>query len=191
MVTRFMTKVSILFVLMFISGCANNQVADELIEYYNNDWLELDQLREETLTPLDHKFAMMRLRGEGEETFIEFVETEVLVHVQNVLDAAGKVEPKHKQVKKFHQLLIETYQAIDQSSNEYVEGSGKVDYEAMWKKREKFNQMYDDVLKHRDKLMKKHKISLVRCYTDDGQTLTIMTKGKIDGTKWGKSFDCE
>jgi len=141
-----------------IIGCSSNdEVTKELINYYNNNWITVQKMKEEGIGK--KRLELLRTEEEGNEKAGDFVEEEILPSMQEVLDYLHDVKLEHKENQKLHQLQVEAeeffYKSLQDGAENY---RGKVSDDEIYKNTDKLEEKYDAFLERRDELMKKYNI---------------------------------
>src|SRR5690625_7881444 len=93
---------------MFLTyGCTNSdEVADELIEYHNNDWLKFKNMNDEKLGPIASEIVTLILRDDHKGVEL-LIKEEFFPAVSEIVDYLEGIELEHKEVQALNQLMIE------------------------------------------------------------------------------------
>src|SRR5690625_4239107 len=89
--------------LLIIAGCGNDEEVDEeLISYYNHDWITLQEMKQDKLGSSVNELTGLEL--ESYENANVYVEEEVIPSMEEILDYLYTIEPEHSEVEELHQL---------------------------------------------------------------------------------------
>src|SRR5690625_1418042 len=103
--------IGIIFIV-FIYSCTNSdKVANELIEYHNNDWLTFKKMSDKKLGPMETEFIRLTTGQDlqGTETLIK---KEILPTLGELIDYLEGIKLEHKEVKELNQLKVEIQKEI-------------------------------------------------------------------------------
>ncbi|MBT2214705.1 hypothetical protein F3157_09160 [Virgibacillus dakarensis] len=147
-----------MMLLLIITGCANDEeVARELIDYYNNDWLASQIMKKENIGPKQNE--LLRLEDESNERASMLVEEEIIPSMKKVLDYLHNVELEHAEIKELHQINVEAeeffYKTLKTLPAYY---RGEISDDKVDENSEKLKKKYDAFLERRDELMDKYDI---------------------------------
>src|SRR5690625_5958472 len=151
---------------MFLTyGCTNSdEVADELIEYHNNDWLKFKNMNDEKLGPIASEIVTLIMRQEHKGVEI-LIKEEFLHAVSEIVDYLEGIELEHKEVQALNQLMIEvkkdSYNQFQETAKVLESGDEKKIQERFEKHSEYLdeqNEIYDNFYEKRDQLVKKYDI---------------------------------
>src|SRR5699024_584282 len=105
----FFVLIFILSSVFFLNACASDdEIADELIDYHNNEWIPIHVMKER-----DASYAMKELMnvlnefGEDyEEEAIALDETDIIPLADKVIDRYESIQIKSRKVKKPNKMQI-------------------------------------------------------------------------------------
>src|SRR5699024_2018880 len=165
-----MLAISALFLL---AACGNNEeAADELIDYYNEEWIPIHAMKSTEMHDAQTKLLkIMEEQGEDyEEEAIALIKDEILPVADEVLDRLESIELEQREVKKVNDLQIEAeefarnflekgidYYKGDITDTEYLNDESKL------------KEKYDAALDYQDELIEKYDLKYDK------------EKGKVDG----------
>lgn len=115
------------FTLVILASCANyDDVQEELLSYYNDEWLPISVFnKSETNEPLKKIIRILSERGEEDEEVFKIREEEIIPITEGVLKRFKSITLEHEKVKELNELQIEIAELDrdgDISSNDYIKG---------------------------------------------------------------------
>lgn len=178
------------FFLLLVACGKNEETADELIRYHNENWEEIIEIRNEALNVSMSKLIQLEDFG-GKEAVQEYIEDVILADFKDFLDYEKAIEIHDDSVKELHALLIEAdeaaYNTLKDKGEEYY--SGEIDEDEFIEAAEDTEELYDKFYAHREKLMNQNNLAIDHVMNDDGAYEEIMmdeSKAKnVDSIKWG------
>jgi len=173
---------------MFLTyGCTNSdEVANELIEYHNNDWLTFKNMHDEKLGPIASKFIILTLRDDQKGVEV-LINEEFLPPVSELVDYLEGIKLENKEVQALNQLMIEiekeAYNKFKQTA-EVLERGDKKEIEERFDKHDAYKdeqeENFDKFYKEREKLMKKYDVHWIEEYDEDGERIDKMKRKEDD-----------
>ncbi len=161
-------------ILVGLSLCAKHEeIADELIDYYNNEWIPIQVKKNKVMLNSEHKVVMIYKEfEESDEKFDEETKgiriTEKLVTLVNeqsipaidqVIDKFESVELEHKKVEKLNDMKVETEMfgrsVLDKLIDHY---QGNISESEFKEEQYELNKKYDEVNEYLEKLMDKYNL---------------------------------
>ena len=173
---------------MFLTyGCTNSdEVADELIEYHNNDWLKFKNMNDEKLGPIASEIVTLILRDDHKGVEL-LIKEEFFPAVSEIVDYLEGIELEHKEVQALNQLMIEvkkdSYNQFQETAKVLESGDEKKIQERFEKHSEYLdeqNEIYDNFYEKRDQLVKKYDIYWIKEYEEDGERIDKMERKEDD-----------
>jgi len=173
---------------MFLTyGCTNSdEVADELIEYHNNDWLTYKNMNDEMLGPIASEFVILALRDDHKGVEL-LIKEEFFPAVSEIVDYLEGIELEHKEVQALNQLMIKVKKDsynLFQETAKVLERGDKKEIEDKYVELNEYldeqNEMYDNFYKKRDQLVKKYDIDWIKEYEEDGERIDKMERKEDD-----------
>lgn len=159
---KFFTLVFVVSSLFFLSSCASDEeIADELIDYYNNEWIPIHAMKRKELgtSKEDFRKIMMELEEGYEKEAIELHENDIIPIVDKVLDRFESIELKHRKVKKLNKMQIKAEEHgrdLMKSGIDYFKGDlSKSEY---IQKDNELKRKYDEVNDYLEKLMENYNL---------------------------------
>lgn|SRR5699024_477564 len=153
-----------LFILL-VSCASDDEIADELIDYYNNEWIPIHDAKESKMKTMKNTFMNLAINlEEGNEAdvkkeSIEKYETDVIPTVDKVIEQYESIQLNHRQVKKLNKKQIK----VEKTERDYLESI--IDYVngdiSVSKHREMENQLKEvihEVNDYLEKLMEKYNL---------------------------------
>lgn len=157
------SMILVVLTLFLLVSCSNKgEVADEIVQYYNEEWVSMNEMKEETMNTLVTELYELDKEGKNQEV-INLIKNEFYPSIDNILEHLESLELNNKEVKKMNDMQIEAEKySRDRFKDtiEYYEGANISDSELKRLSREQ-NKKYDDVLEYRDKLMDKYNLELI------------------------------
>ena len=172
--------VSLFTFCLFLGACSSNdQVADELIDYYNNDWQALQEMKKEELgTKRNDLYSFDKF--ENPEEGLDFLENEVLPEYETIIDYLKTIELENKEVQELNQLQIEA----EEFGYQFMKEDGKAYYrnekedEEIWENIDKLEDLYDEFAERRNELMEKYDIVFEEGTNENGEPIQVMKRAK-------------
>ncbi|MEN1968764.1 hypothetical protein WMZ97_11915 [Lentibacillus sp. N15] len=164
-----------MILLLIMTGCSNDdEAAKELIDYYNNDWITVQKMKEENLNPKKDK--LIDIENDSKNKASTYVKEELMPSMKEILDYLNHIELEHKEVKKLHRLEMEgeefAYKGFKDGIAYY---KGELTDDEMNENTKKLEKKYDAFLERRDKLMDKYNI----VWVDDSSSESGYQKMKL------------
>ncbi|MEI3615018.1 hypothetical protein [Pseudogracilibacillus sp. SO30301A] len=163
---------------LLLGACANDdETANELIDYYNNDWQKLQTMKSEKIG--DRAFDWVAFdKEENPEEGIEYLENEVLPELDALRDYLYSIEPKTEAVRELHQLQIEAeefgFQIIEENTMEYYRD--EIEDEEIWAKVDELKDKYDAFSERLHKLMGDYDLEFEKDTNEEGKTIQVIRK---------------
>src|SRR5699024_6495187 len=173
-----------IILILFQQGCFNNeQVTEELIEYHNNGWRMLENMKEKGKT-ITSEYIALALEDNNKD--IEgLVKKELLPLLKEMVEHLETIQLETKEVKKLNQLEIEAQRFVYDNFKGYANilqngNAGEID--AMYEQFDDYNKelerKYAEVEDEREKLMEKYDVELISDYDKDGNRVMKMVRKK-------------
>ncbi|GIO23669.1 hypothetical protein [Oceanobacillus sp. J11TS1] len=155
---RVISSMLVVFALSLLVSCSNkDEVADEIVQYYNEEWVPINAMEEEEMR---HFFnSMYELEKNKKDEIISLIKNEPLPVVEESLKRLESLEPKNKQIDKLNemQINIEHHERDGlEAIIDYYEGDKSED--EIEKLREELNEKYDEIIDYRNDLMEKYNL---------------------------------
>lgn len=177
--------------LLLLMACGGNeQTAEELIRYHNEDWTELAEKRDKVLNGNTSQLRQIE-RTEGDQGSREFLEEVILSEFEDFIEEEKAMEMNDDSVKELHELLIEAdeffYNFLKEKGPAYY--LGEIGENELLEANEEVKKSYEKFFNYRDKLMKKNDLAIDNVLSDKGSYEQIMMDKSdaknIDTIKWG------
>lgn len=155
----FLFTASIAFLL---TACANDEeVADELIDYYNTEWIPVQVMKQENMNEAEDKLIDITTNDDGtsdqEEEITALVNEDMVAVMDDILDQFEAIHPEQKAVTKMNNLQIEAEKLAQQHAASTIDNyKGDLSDSKYSIEGDKLKEKYDDVLTYRDELMEKY-----------------------------------
>lgn len=164
------------FCLLVLSSCGQNEeVTDELIQYYNEDRPKLEAERAETMDDSQSHLTYLE-NTDGKETSKEYLEKTMLPELASFIEKEKAIHLDHEEVQELHQLLIDAdefaYDTLQDKGLAYYQGD--IERKELIDANEDLEEMYDTFFAHRDALMKKHSLVIEEKMNDKGSYDEVM-----------------
>ncbi|MEN1968765.1 hypothetical protein WMZ97_11920 [Lentibacillus sp. N15] len=158
-----------MIILLSITSCSNDdEVAKELIDYYNNDWITVQKMKQEKLG--SKKIELLRQIEIGDESANTYAKEEIIPSMKEILDYLHGIKLDHKEVQKLHQLQVEADEFFYEGLKDFpAHYRGEINDKEIQEKEDKLKEKYDEVLDYQEKLMEKYDLKYDQA------------KGKVDG----------
>jgi|SRR5699024_5377833 len=155
-------KKTIIFVILvssfvFLTACASDdEIADELIDYYNNEWIPIHAMKRSELGTAKEDFRkiMMESGEDHEKEAIELHENDIIPVIDKVVDQFESIELRHRKIKKLNKMQIKAEKHgrdLMQNGIDYFKGdASKSKY---IQKDNELKRKYDEVNEYLEKLM--------------------------------------
>lgn len=176
---------------LLLTACGTNeQTAEELIRYHNEDWTALVEKRNSALN--DNSSELIYLEEtEGKQAGNEYLENVILPELEDFLDVESAIEINDDSVKKLHDLLIDAdefvYNTLKDKGTAYY--NGEIDGAELFEATEEGKVLYDKFFDYRDKLMEENDLAIDQVMNDKGSYDQIMmdeSEAKnSESIKWG------
>lgn len=150
----FIVTISITFLL--VSCGKYKDVQEEILHYYNEEWLPTSLWYERQMSGPDQKIRdiIFDRRDEQDPEIIKIREEEILPVVKEAIERFKSIQPKHKKVKKLNDLQIELYELERDSDKAVIDHArGHITKDEMyeirgelWEKREAFDDYIEELL---------------------------------------------
>lgn len=153
----------VVFAAFLLVSCGNkDEVADEIVHYYNEQWVPINAKDEEEMLDLFDKLYELE-KKDKENKATAYIKNEMLPVVDEILERLESVDSSNKEVKKMNDMQIEAEQHERnglKAIKDYYEGSKSED--ELNSLKEEWEQKIDDVIEYRDELMEKYDLELDR-----------------------------
>ncbi len=168
---KIIIPILIVFTLLLLVSCGNkDEVANEIVHYYNEEWVPINDMKEKEMR--DPLAEVARLESENkEDEAAALVKDKVLPIVDEVLGRLEAVDTDNRKVKKMNDMQIkaeEFARNMSKSIITYYEG-GNVSEQDIEEYDEELQEKYQDVLDYRDKLMDKYNLEQTENEDEDSK----------------------
>ncbi|GIO23663.1 hypothetical protein [Oceanobacillus sp. J11TS1] len=157
---KIISIILVIFALFLLVSCSNkDEVADEIIQYYNEEWIPINDMKEKELRDLPFHLNELEEHQQYEEA-IALIKDEMIPVADEVIKRLQAVEPENGKVKKLNDLEIEAEQFAKEGLNAviiYYEG-GDISESDVNQYNEDMQEKYQDFFDYRDKLMDKYNL---------------------------------
>jgi|SRR5690625_4128887 len=184
---RYLSIVIGILFIFFTYGCTNSdEVADELIEYHNSDWVTFKKMNDDMLGPFEAEFTILAMGKDVEGTKV-LIEEEILPAQSVLVDYLERRNLEHKEVQELNQLMIEierkTYKGleklatmIEEMDRQELEESSDILMEHEYE----LHKMLDDFHNEREELMGKYDVRWIEEYEEYGERINKMERKEDD-----------
>jgi len=149
----------LILVSALLMSCADKeQEADEIITYYNEEWIPINNFKEDNIGEFTTEFIHLDAQEDKSEA-TQLLETEIIPLVEEVITNLENVEPKNKKIKKMNNLQIETEQLALENFKDIIKYyDGDMTESEIAKGTEKVDSMYDDIIEYQNKIFKEYNL---------------------------------
>lgn len=149
----------LILVSALLMSCADKeQEADEIITYYNEEWIPINNFKEDNIGEFTTEFIHLDAQEDKSEA-TQLLETEIIPLVEEVITNLENVEPKNKKIKKMNNLQIETEQLALENFKDIIKYyDGDMTESKIAKGSEKVDSMYDDIIEYQNKIFKEYNL---------------------------------
>lgn len=161
----------ITFIFMFAACSSNKEVANEFVDYYNEEWIPIVAMKSEKMEePLRKIGDIQTTQSNYEEEAVDIIESDFIPIVDEVIARLESIDLKHREVIKANDLQIEAEKharTIFENGADYYNG----DYTDMdvEKSEIELKEKYDAVLEYHEELIEKYDLEYDK------------EQGKVDG----------
>lgn len=143
----------------FLISCADKeQEAEEIKNYYNEEWIPINNFKEDNIGEFTTEFIQLDAQEDKSEA-TQLLETKIIPLIEEVITKLENVEPKNKKIKKMNNLQLETEQlALENFKNIIKYYEGEVTESEIAKDTEKVDSMYDDIIDYQNKILEKYNL---------------------------------
>src|SRR5699024_3902555 len=178
------TLCAIGIILIFLmSGCLNkNEVTEELINYHNNDWLKLQEIKDTKISSKVSKYISYAME-DNEEAVANLLTEEILPSHLEIVDYLEGINLESKEIEKLNQLQIDAekfgYKIFKEQAETLKKGE-RSEIDAMFDRFETYDkelqEKYEEVDEKRDELMEKYNVQWVEEYDENGDSVMKMER---------------
>ena len=169
--------------LLLLTGCFNNeQITEELIEYHNNDWRKLQEIKKENSGHIFTEYYTLALE-ENDRGIEKLLREEILPIQTEVVEYLEEVHLESKEVEELNQLQLESgkfrYEVLKEQADILHDGNTKeIDemYERFTYYRKELEEKYAEVEDEREKLMEKYDVELIKETDEKGNNVIKMVR---------------
>ena|SRR5699024_6561188 len=173
--------------LLLLTSCFNNeQITEELIEYHNNDWRKLQEIKKENSGHIFTEYYTLALE-ENDRGIEKLLREEILPIQTEVVEYLEEVHVESKEIEKLNKLQLESekfrYEILKEQADIIHGGDAKeIDemYERFTQYRKELEEKYDEVEDEREKLMVKYDVEFIVDYDEDGNRIMEMVRKEED-----------
>lgn len=164
--------------LLLLGACANDdETANELIDYYNNDWQKLQTMKSEKIGDRAFDFVAFD-KEENPEEGIEYLENEVLPELDALREYLYSIEPKTEAVRELHRLQIDAeefgFQIVREDGMAYFHD--EIEDEEILAKVDELKGKYDAFAERLHKLMGDYDLEFEKGINEEGKTIQVIRK---------------
>ncbi len=145
----------VIFALAFF-GSGGGTVQDDLIDYINQDMLDIAPLDEEV-----HELYEKARTSENDYTFYLLLDEQVLPRAKKLTEDAEAISPKTKEVRALHEIYIDAVNTQFQAMTLIMAALESQDYVMVTNANEKLDEsrkLYREYQTELEKLMDKHDV---------------------------------
>jgi|SRR5690625_394734 len=159
--TENMRKIAFLLILILGSvilvSCGDKeQVADEIIKYYNEEWIPINSFKKDNLGELTDEFIELDSKEDKSEA-IQMLNNEIMPIVEEVINKLENVEPENNNVEKINDLQLEAENfSLESFENTIEYYNDNLTESELEEDKQKLDSMYDDVIEYQNKVFKKY-----------------------------------
>lgn len=151
-----------IFMLMAFAACASKEeIADELIKYYNEQWIPIQVMKQNEMSDFQDKLIEMHVEqgDEVEEEVITLLNVEAIPAADKVLAKLDAVQLEHRKIKKLHNNKIEAEELGRDLFNILIAHyRGEISKDELREKENESRNKYDEVNDYLEKLMEKYNL---------------------------------
>ena len=183
MIRVFNITLFLIFASLLLTGCFNNeQITEELIEYHNDEWRKLQEIKKENSGPILTEYYTLAL-NENDQGIEKLLREEFLPLQKEVVEHLEEIYLESKEVEKLNQLQLEAekfgYEILKEQAD-IIHGGNLIEIDEMY---ERFNQYqkeleekYAEVEEKREKLMEKYDVELIKETDEKGNNVMKMVR---------------
>lgn len=168
---KMLSLVLVVFVSFILVSCENkDEVADEIVHYYNEKWISINDMKEKEMRDPLSDLAKLEKQNKEEEAAV-VVKDEVIPIADKVLERLDAVDSDNKKVKKMNDMQIEAEEIAREMSKKtavYYK-DGDVSEQDLKQYDEKMKDKYQDFLDYRDKLIDKYNLEQTENEDEDSK----------------------
>ncbi|QQK81390.1 hypothetical protein HUG20_16730 [Salicibibacter cibi] len=106
---------------LLLVSCSSNSAADELEDYHTGEWQTYNDMAKEHDENSDQAEQMVYQDADDQE-FIDFMEEEMLPHLEEMLAFLEDIELEHEEVDDLNQIQIESTEQVKAGMEKQYEG---------------------------------------------------------------------
>lgn len=158
------TLLFVMFGMLLLTACGNdNKTADELVTYYNEEWITIQKTKQEKMNEASGKLIDIVATDDGssnqEEAIDALVKKDMIPVLDDILDQLEAIDLEHKDLIKLNDLQIEAEEFAKQHTANIVENyQGALSDSKYEIEENELKEKYDDVLDYRDELMERYNV---------------------------------
>lgn len=144
----------------FLASCENkDEVADEIVHYYNEEFLPMYETKEDKMEDKPSKLTQLEEENKKDEA-ITFVKDKVMPVVDESLERLEAADIPNKKVKKMNDMQIEAEQFAKDSFKELIAfyKGDDVSEQDVEQGNEEMEEKYLDVFDYREELMEQYNL---------------------------------
>ena len=122
--TSLMSLPSILCLFAFLMGCAADRAAMDLVEYVNQDILDIAQLEQKAL---ESYASVTGKKYTTEKKVYEALKNDVIPHYGQFVDLLNDIDPKTRDVKELHGMYVKGAEYLYNGFKAKMAGIEKMD----------------------------------------------------------------
>lgn len=158
-----MRKASLYIMLIVVSAllisCADKEEeADEIIKYYNEEWIPINNFIKDELGKFTTEFIELDAKKNKSEA-TELIKTEIIRLTEEIVSQLENVNPKNKKIKKMINLQLEAEIFLLESFKNIIKYyEGEMTESELADDKQKLDSMYDDVIEYQQKVFEKYNL---------------------------------
>lgn len=159
-----MTLLFVMFSLLLLAACGNDEkAADELVKYYNEEWISIQETKQEKMNEASSKLIDIAAADDGsgnqDETIAALVKEDMIPVLDDILDQLEAIDLEHKDLIKLNDLQIEAEEFAKQHTANIIKNyQGELSDSKYEIEENELKEKYDDVLEYRNELMEKYEV---------------------------------
>lgn len=174
------TVIIFLLVIFFLSGCfaggkEDEQVKDEVIEYYTNAYETFENMKHGDLKALFYEFASYT-KTLDTESMEKMLREKYLPKIDEIIKHLESIQLKAEEIETLNNMYIKAEQLYYEGIEYYADGLREVSADELDQLDEQvdryiaeYEEMYEEIEETRDKLLKKYNLELVVGYDVGGE----------------------
>ncbi|MFD1067899.1 hypothetical protein [Oceanobacillus locisalsi] len=152
----------VIIALLLVSCEDKDEVADEIVEFYNEEWVPINDMKEKGMADIPLELTRLEEEGESDEV-IGLIKDEIIPLLDRVMERLKSVNPKNEKIEKMIDLQIEAEEFsknIFGEARTYYENDNVTDQD-IEQYNEELDEKYQEVLDYRDELMEEYNLEQI------------------------------